>query len=69
VTEAKVESVMGAYNRTLHEVCCASKLLLDDILRGEWGFQGMSFQTVWRCPIFISITRSRKMRRILRRWL
>jgi beta-glucosidase len=40
VTEAKVESVMGAYNRTLHEVCCASKLLLDDILRGEWGFGG-----------------------------
>ena len=40
VTEAKVESVMGAYNRTLDEVCCASKLLLEDILRGEWGFQG-----------------------------
>lgn len=40
VTEAKVESVMGAYNRTLGEVCCASKLLLDDILRGEWGFEG-----------------------------
>jgi len=40
VTEAKVESVMGAYNRTLDEVCCASKLLLDDILRGEWGFEG-----------------------------
>lgn len=40
VTEAKVESVMGAYNRTLDEVCCASKLLLDDILRGEWDFQG-----------------------------
>ncbi|MBL8099413.1 MAG: glycoside hydrolase family 3 C-terminal domain-containing protein, partial [Anaerolineales bacterium] len=40
VTEAKVESVMGAYNKTLDEVCCASKLLLDDILRGEWGFEG-----------------------------
>jgi beta-glucosidase len=40
VTEAKVESVMGAYNRTLDEVCCASKLLLEDILRGEWGFKG-----------------------------
>jgi beta-glucosidase len=40
VTEARVESVMGAYNRTLDEVCCASKLLLDDILRGEWGFDG-----------------------------
>jgi len=40
VTEAKVEAVMGAYNRTLDEVCCASKLLLEDILRGEWGFDG-----------------------------
>src|SRR5688572_1419089 len=40
VTEAKVESVMGAYNRTLNEVCCASKLLIDAILRGEWDFQG-----------------------------
>jgi beta-glucosidase len=40
VTEAKVESVMGAYNRVLGEVCCGSKLLLEDILRGEWGFEG-----------------------------
>ena len=40
VTEAKVESVMGAYNRTLDEVCCASVLLIENILRGEWEFQG-----------------------------
>ena len=40
VTEAKVESVMGAYNRTLDEVCCASKLLIEQILYGEWNFQG-----------------------------
>src|SRR5215208_4491400 len=40
VTEARVESVMGAYNRTLDEPCNGSKLLLEDILRGEWGFQG-----------------------------
>ena len=38
--DAKVESVMGAYNRTLDEPCCASELLLDEILRGEWGFEG-----------------------------
>ncbi len=35
-----VEAVMGAYNRTLGEPCCGSKLLLRDILRGRWGFQG-----------------------------
>ena len=40
VMEAKVEAVMGAYNRTLGEPCNASKLLLTDILRGEWGFDG-----------------------------
>jgi beta-glucosidase len=40
VTEAKVESVMGAYNRTNGEPCCASQLLLADILRGAWGFEG-----------------------------
>jgi beta-glucosidase len=40
VMEAKVEAVMGAYNRTLGEPCNGSKLLLEDILRGEWGFEG-----------------------------
>ena len=40
VMEAKVEAVMGAYNRTLDEPCNGSKLLLEDILRGEWGFEG-----------------------------
>ena len=40
VLEAKVEAVMGAYNRTLGEPCNASKLLLGDILRDEWGFEG-----------------------------
>mgnify|MGYP005836709645 CR=1 FL=1 len=40
VREAGAFSVMGAYNRTLDEPCCASKLLLGKILRGEWGFKG-----------------------------
>src|SRR5690606_3326958 len=40
VREAKVESVMGAYNRTNGEPCCGSKTLLHDILRTQWGFQG-----------------------------
>jgi beta-glucosidase len=52
VTEAKVESVMGAYNRTLGEVCCASKLLLDDILRGEWGFEGHVVSDCWALSDF-----------------
>ncbi len=40
VTEAGVEAVMGAYNRVYGEPCCASRLLLEELLRGEWGFQG-----------------------------
>ncbi len=40
VTEAKVEAVMGAYNRFRGEPCNASQLLLQDILRDEWGFSG-----------------------------
>ena len=47
VTEAKVESVMGAYNRTNGEACCASELLLVDILRGEWGFEGHIVSDCW----------------------
>jgi beta-glucosidase len=40
VVDARVESVMGAYNRTLDEPCCASELLLEKILREDWEFQG-----------------------------
>ena len=40
VTEAGVESVMGAYNRVNDEPSCGSKLLLEEKLRGEWGFKG-----------------------------
>jgi len=40
VVDAKVESVMGAYNRVYGEPACGSELLLDEILRGEWGFEG-----------------------------
>lgn len=40
VIEAKVEAVMGAYNRTNGEPCCGSKTLLQDILRDDWGFEG-----------------------------
>ena len=40
VKEGKAASVMGAYNRVNGEAACASKRLLQDILRGEWGFCG-----------------------------
>ena len=40
VTEAHVESVMGAYNRTNGEPCCGSRTLLKNILREQWAFDG-----------------------------
>jgi beta-glucosidase len=47
VTEARVEAVMGAYNRTNDEPCCGSKRLLVDILRGEWDFDGHVTSDCW----------------------
>lgn len=40
VDHAAPSAVMGAYNRVNGEACCASKTLLEDILRGEFGFSG-----------------------------
>lgn len=40
LVDAGVESVMGAYNRTNGEACCASRTLLTQILREQWGFGG-----------------------------
>ena len=40
VKEGGAVSVMGAYNRTNGEPCCASPTLLQKILREEWGFGG-----------------------------
>lgn len=34
-------SVMGAYNKVRGEHCCQSKFLLHDILRKEWGYEGV----------------------------
>lgn len=47
VTEAKVEAVMGAYNRSNGEPCCASPTLLEEILRQRWGFQGHVVSDCW----------------------
>ena len=52
VKEAKVESVMGAYNRTNGEPCCGSKTLLKDILRDEWGFDGHVVSDCWAIKDF-----------------
>ena len=40
VTEAKAGSVMCAYNSINGQPACASEFLLQDQLRGKWGFKG-----------------------------
>ena len=40
VTEGKAGSVMCAYNDINGEPACANEFLLEDELRGKWGFQG-----------------------------
>lgn len=52
VKEAKVEAIMGAYNRTNGEPCCGSHTLLRDILRGEWGFEGHVVSDCWALKDF-----------------
>lgn len=40
IREGQAASIMGAYNRTNGEACCASPTLLQHILRERWGFDG-----------------------------
>ncbi len=46
LVDSDVESVMGAYNRTNGEPCCASEKLMG-ILRGKWGFKGHFVSDCW----------------------
>ncbi len=52
VTEAGVEAVMGAYNRTNGEPCCANKPLMVDTLRDKWGFEGHFVSDCWAIKDF-----------------
>ncbi|MBN2579665.1 MAG: glycoside hydrolase family 3 C-terminal domain-containing protein [Pirellulales bacterium] len=40
VKEGKAASVMGAYNKVNGVYCCENDVLLDQILRKDWGFRG-----------------------------
>ena len=45
VKEAKVEGIMGAYNRVNGEPSCASRFLMDKLR--EWGFDGYFVSDCW----------------------
>lgn len=46
VTEAGVEAVMGAYNRTNGEVCCGHSYI-QSIIKDKWGFKGHFVSDCW----------------------
>ena len=50
VKEAKVEGVMGAYNRTNGEPCCGSEYLHKKLI--EWGFDGYFVSDCWAIKDF-----------------
>ena len=52
VTKAHVREVMTAYNRFRGVPCAASSYLVDDILRKEWGYDGMVVSDCWAIPDF-----------------
>jgi beta-glucosidase len=41
VQEGGAWAIMGSYNKYKGEYCCQNEYLLNDILRKEWGFQGV----------------------------
>lgn len=53
VKEAKVEAVMGAYNRTNGEPCCGSPTLQKNS-EANGNFRGILYQTAGRSVIFMN---------------
>ncbi len=47
IKEARVASIMCAYNRFRDEACCGSNLLLQSILRDKWKFNGYVVSDCW----------------------
>ena len=52
VTESKVVGVMCAYNAFRTQPCCASDILMNDILREQWKFDGYVTSDCWAIDDF-----------------
>ncbi len=50
IIEGKAYSVMCGYNRLRGDACCGSNPLLKEILRYEWGFDGLVVSDCWAVP-------------------
>ncbi len=46
IVEGGALSVMGAYNLYKNQHCCHNEYLVNDVLKGEWGFKGV-YLTDW----------------------
>ena len=47
VKHTDIQQVMCGYNRLNGEPCCTSNYLLDEVLRGEWGYRNMVVTDCW----------------------
>ena len=52
VTKAGVQEVMVAYNRFRGVPCAANTFLIDTVLRGQWGYQGLVTSDCWALSDF-----------------
>jgi len=50
IVDGQAYSIMCAYNRFRGEACCGSDPLLKQILRDEWGFDGLVVSDCWAVP-------------------
>jgi len=50
IVEGQAYSIMCAYNRIRGDACCGSSVIINDILRNEWGFNGLMVSDCWAIP-------------------
>lgn len=60
VVNAKVAGVMCAYNAINTQPCCASDLLMNDILRNQWKFTGYVTSDCWAVDDFFRYHKTHK---------
>lgn len=60
VTKADVAGVMCAYNAVNTQPCCASDLLMSDILRNQWKFTGYVTSDCWAIDDFFRYHKTHK---------
>lgn len=60
ITKADVAGVMCAYNAVNTQPCCASNLLMNDILRKQWNFTGYVTSDCWAVDDFFRYHKTHK---------